>query len=169
MASFGSTVIAPAQSGAVNIDGLTGAGGNLSQSAGTLNVGTGGMVLSGLTQSGGTLTNTGSTTSDSFNQSGGSFSGTGAMTAASLVQTGGAMTLGGDLSVTQNFSQGASGSVFVGGNTFTPDAPATANDTAARDVSSQLLANNPTPPVLGTNLSNTNMPQPLMVSATTQT
>jgi filamentous hemagglutinin family protein len=123
-ASFGSTVVAPAQSGAVNIDGLTGAGGNLSQSAGTLNVGTGGMVLSGLTQSGGTLTNTGATTSDSFNQSGGSFSGTGTMTAASLVQTGGAMTLGGDLSVTQNFSQGASGSVSVGGNTSITDTTA---------------------------------------------
>ncbi|CAN1553334.1 Filamentous haemagglutinin, N-terminal [Burkholderiaceae bacterium] len=123
-ASFGSTVVAPAQSGAVNIDGLTGTGSNLSQSAGTLNVGTGGMVLSGLTQSGGTLTNTGSTTSDSFNQSGGSFSGTGAMTAASLVQTGGAMTLGGDLSVTQNFSQGASGSVSVGGNTSITDTTA---------------------------------------------
>jgi hypothetical protein len=93
----------------------------LSQSAGTLNVGTGGILLASLAQSGGTLTNAGPTTLDSFNQSGGSFAGTGNMTARSFVQTGGATTLGGNLTVTQNFSQGASGSVSVGGNTSITD------------------------------------------------
>jgi hypothetical protein len=118
---FGSTVVAPSQSGAVNIDGLTGAGGNLSQSAGTLNVGTGGIVLSSLTQSGGTLTNAGPTTLDSFNQSGGSYAGTGNMTAASFVQTGGTTALAGNLTVTQDFSQGPAGSVSVGGNVSITD------------------------------------------------
>ena len=74
---------------------------------------------------------------------------------------GGSITLDG----TNNFT----GVVNKTGIGTPPNAPATANDTAARDVSSRLLANNPTTPVLGTSLSNTNMPQPLMVSATTQT
>jgi trimeric autotransporter adhesin len=100
---FGNAVVAPAQSGTVHIDGLTGTGGNLLQSAGTLNVGTDGIVLASLTQSGG------------------SFSGTGNITAASLVQTGGSTTLGGNLTVTQDFSQGPSGSVSVGGNTRITD------------------------------------------------
>jgi len=45
----------------------------------------------------------------------------------------------------------------------------TINITERPDVTSKLLANIPTPPMLGISLSNTNSPQPLMVSATTQT
>jgi hypothetical protein len=67
--SFGSAVVAPAQSGAVNIDSLSGSGGTLSQTAGTLNVGTGGATLGGLTQSGGNITLMGPlTVSQGFSQ-----------------------------------------------------------------------------------------------------
>jgi filamentous hemagglutinin family protein len=120
--SFGSTVVAPAQSGAVSIDGLTGAGGNLSQTAGTLSVGAGGITLGSLTQSAGsTMANSGSTTLDTFTQSGGSFTGTGNMTAGSFAQTGGSTSLLANLSVTQDFNQGSSGNVSVGGNATITD------------------------------------------------
>ena len=119
--SFGSTVVAPAQSGAVSIDGLTGAGGNLSQTAGTLNVGSGGITLGNLTQSAGTMANTGSTTLDAFTQSGGSFTGTGNMTTASFAQTGGSTSLLANLAVTQDFNQGSLGNVSVGGNATITD------------------------------------------------
>jgi filamentous hemagglutinin family protein len=119
--SFGSTVVAPAQSGAVSIDGLTGAGGNLSQTAGTLNVGAGGITLGNLTQSAGTMVNTGSTTLDALTQSGGSFAGTGNMTTASFAQTGGSTSLLANLSVTQDFNQGSLGNVSVGGNATITD------------------------------------------------
>jgi hypothetical protein len=101
--SFGGTVVSPSQSGAVNLDGLFGAGGSLSQSDGTLNVGTGGVTLGSLTQSGGALTNAGSTTLVSF------------------TQTGGSAALSDALTVTQDFSQGTAGSVTVGGNTSLND------------------------------------------------
>jgi hypothetical protein len=74
---------------------------------------------------------------------------------------GGSITLDG----TNNFT----GVVNKTGTNITSDVSVSPNVTAARDVSSKLLANNPTLPVVGTSLSNTNMPQPLMVSATTQT
>jgi autotransporter-associated beta strand protein len=119
--SFGSSVVAPAQSGAVSIDGLTGAGGNLSQSAGTLSVGAGGITLGSLTQSAGTMANSGSTTLDTFTQSGGSFTGTGNMTTASFAQTGGSTTLLANLSVTQDFNQASLGNVSVGGNATITD------------------------------------------------
>jgi hypothetical protein len=41
--------------------------------------------------------------------------------------------------------------------------------TESQGATSKLLANTPASPMLGTSLSNTNLPQPLMVSATTQT
>jgi hypothetical protein len=97
-------IIAPADaSSAVHIDSLRGSGGNLSQSSGTLNVGTGGIVLSTLAQSGGTLTNAGATTLDSFSQ------------------TGGTTMLAQDLIVTQDFNQSGSGNLSVGGNTRITD------------------------------------------------
>jgi filamentous hemagglutinin family protein len=119
--NFGSTIVAPAENGPVNIDSLNGSGGNLSQNAGTLNVGAGGITLGTLTQSGGILTNAGTTTLDSFNQSGGSFSGTGSMTTGQFSQTGGTTTLADELTVTQDFSQGSTGSISVGGNTQITD------------------------------------------------
>jgi hypothetical protein len=115
--NFGNTVVLPAESGPVNIDGLTGAGGNLTQNAGELHIGTGGITLSTLRQSGGILTNAGPTNLDNFNQSGGSYTGTGNMTAGTYEQTGGTTVLVNDLTVTQDFSQGSAGTLTVGGNT----------------------------------------------------
>jgi filamentous hemagglutinin family protein len=101
--SFGSTVVAPAQSGAVNIDSLSGANSSLSQSAGTLNVGSGGVIL------------------NSFNQSGGRLSSTGSILLAVLEQTDGSFSTGSDLLVTRDFSQSSLGKIIVGGNTSITD------------------------------------------------
>jgi filamentous hemagglutinin family protein len=108
--------VSPADaSQAVNIDGL-GASGSLTQTNGTLNVGTGGITLDTLTQNGGTLTNAGATTLTSYSQNGGNYSGTGNFTTGNFTQTGGTTALGGNLTVTQGFSQGSNGSVTVNGN-----------------------------------------------------
>ncbi len=56
--TFGNTVVAPAQAGAVNITGLTGLG-NLAQTAGTLNIGAGGLSLNQFAQTAGALNTTG--------------------------------------------------------------------------------------------------------------
>jgi hypothetical protein len=93
---FDNTLVAPAESGAVHIDGLTGAGGHLSQSSGVLNVGAGGITLGSLTQSGGVLSNAGSTTLDRYSQ------------------TGGVTTLGQSLVVTQDYGQSGNGSLNAG-------------------------------------------------------
>ncbi len=100
---FGGTVVAPAQSGAVNIDSLGGSGGALTQSAGALNVGLGGVTLNSFSQSGGTLTSLGP------------------IFLASLAQTGGQLGTASDLTVTQDFTQGTLGSISVGGNTSITD------------------------------------------------
>jgi ABC-type Fe3+ transport system substrate-binding protein len=114
-------VVAPADtSSAVNIDSL-GTSGSLTQTDGTLNIGTGGMTLANYTQNGGVLTNAGATNLSSFTQSAGSFSGTGHFSTEHFTQTGGTTTLHGNLTVTQGFSQGSSGSVSVGGNTSITD------------------------------------------------
>jgi hypothetical protein len=114
MVSLGGTLVAPAASGAVNIDSLSGSGGHLSQGDGVLNVGAGGITLGSLTQSGGTLSNAGSTTVDRATLSGGSYTGTGTMTAAHFTQTGGVTTLSQTLTVTQDFSQSGNGSLSAG-------------------------------------------------------
>ncbi len=101
--TFGNSVVAPAQSGPVNIDSLGGANGALTQLAGTLNVGSGGVTLSSYTQSGGTLTSAG------------------AIALGSLTQTGGSLSTLNNFTVTQSFSQGTSGSITVGGNTSITD------------------------------------------------
>ena len=132
--SFGSTVVAPAQSGAVNIDSLGGASGNLSQSAGTLNVGGGGITLATLTQTGGSLSSQGGIALDSLTQSAGALGAQSDINAGNLTQTGGSTTVtgnatvgnlsqgngtlsvSGDLSVSNNLSQ-TEGNTTVGGNT----------------------------------------------------
>jgi filamentous hemagglutinin family protein len=101
--SFGSTVVAPAQSGPVQVDSLSGANASLSQSAGTLNVGAGGVTLDAYIQSGGVLTSTGP------------------ITLATLTQTNGSLSVTGNLTVTQDFSQATAGTMTVGGNTNITD------------------------------------------------
>jgi filamentous hemagglutinin family protein len=120
-ATFGSSVVSPAQSGSVNIDSL-GSTGSLNQSDGTLNIGTGGMTLTGFNQTGGISSNSGPTTVSSFQQSGGSFSGTGAISAGSLIQTGGTLVAAGNLTVNSDFRQAVTGGITVGGNTNITDA-----------------------------------------------
>jgi hypothetical protein len=98
--NFNATVVAPAESGPVNIDSLRTAGGALNQSAGTLNVGSGGIVLDSLSQSAGTLTSSGPVVLNQFTQSGGST----------------ATTNQADFTVNQNFSQTGNGTLSVSGN-----------------------------------------------------
>ena len=114
--SFGSTVVAPAQSGVVNIDSLGGASGNLSQSAGTLNVGTGGITLAALTQTGGSTTVAGNATVDNLSQGNGTLS------------------VSGDLTVNTNLSQTA-GNTTVGGNTTVAGDAALAGDLSTGNLS----------------------------------
>ncbi len=97
--TFGSNVVAPAEAGPVNVDSI-GSDGSLTQTAGELNVGDGGIRLAGFSQSGGTTGSSGDVTVGDFDQSGGSFATSG----------------GSDLTVTRNFSQSGGGSVTVSGN-----------------------------------------------------
>ena len=103
--SFGSAVVAPAQVGAVNINGLTGSG-RLSMSAGNLNVGTTGVSLTQFTQSGGTLTDAGNwTVTNGFTQgSTGSLSvaGVTSVSASASAVTLGNLSSTGALSVTSS-------------------------------------------------------------------
>ncbi len=85
LVNFDTTVLAPAQAGPVAIDGL--AGGRLAQSAGTLQVGAGGITLAGLAQTGGGLASAGPVQLALFSQQGGS------------------TMLAGPLRVTRSFSQ----------------------------------------------------------------
>ena len=87
----------------VNIDSL-GSSGGLTLISGDLNVGTGGIQMSSLTQSGGSLISAGPVVLDS------------------LVQTGGSTQTDQDMTVSQQFSQSNSGSVAVGGNLIIVDA-----------------------------------------------
>lgn len=113
--------VSPADaSQAVNITGI-GTSGSLTQTNGTLNIGSGGMSLNTYTQNGGTLSNTGTTTLTSYNQTSGSFSGTGNFSTANFSQTGGTTALTNSFNVSNDFSQGTSGSVTVGGNTSITD------------------------------------------------
>ena len=109
--------IAPADaSQAVSIDTL-GSAGNLIQTNGTLNVGTGGITLGNLTVDGGTLATTGGTQISRYAQTGGTFSSAGAMTSDHFNQTGGAASVSGDLTIAQGFVQGSAGTTAITGNT----------------------------------------------------
>jgi filamentous hemagglutinin family protein len=116
------TAGAPAgsQTGAVQLDSL-GTAGSLTQSDGILQLGNGGMTLGAYIQSGGSLTNSGTTVVGSLTQSSGSFTGTRAMTVGNLTQTGGTLVATANLTVTDGFSQGGSGSIRVDGNTSITD------------------------------------------------
>lgn len=94
--------VLPAETGPVQIDSLGNAG-SLTQADGTLNVGLGGVTLSGFTQNGGTFSSEGNTTLDRFSQ------------------TGGSTTADGNFTVNTDFSQGSNGSVTVHGNASITD------------------------------------------------
>jgi filamentous hemagglutinin family protein len=83
------------QAGAVVLDSL-GTAGNLTVSAGALNVGTGGVTLNALSQTGGSLTTSGAVTVSSLNQAAGSLSAGSLSTIAPFVHTGlGTVTVAG--------------------------------------------------------------------------
>jgi hypothetical protein len=110
-----------AQTGAVEIDSLGSSNGALTQTNGTLNIGSDGVNLAAYTQNGGTFTNAGNTTLNRFSQTNGSFSSSGSFTTANFSQSGGTTALADNLTVTEDFAQGASGSVTVAGNTNITD------------------------------------------------
>jgi hypothetical protein len=100
---FSSTVVAPAQSGPVQIDSLREAGGGLNMSAGQLDVGSGGVTLGSINQTGGALSSVGPVVLDTFNQ------------------TAGTLAAADNFTVNQDYAQTGTGSVNVGGNTTITD------------------------------------------------
>lgn len=64
--TFGPTVVPPAQGGPVQVNGIGNSQGNLAVTGGELNVGTGGITLNGLNQTGGVITNAGPTNLGGF-------------------------------------------------------------------------------------------------------
>ncbi|WP_322992219.1 YDG domain-containing protein [Limnohabitans sp.] len=113
--SFDNTPVLPAQAEPVSIDSL-GVAGSLSQSAGTLNVGAGGVTLNTLTQTGGELATTGALTLGSLSQSGGSLSAGSLSTTTSYSQTGnGTINVTGDVSITATTAPVLLGNLNTGG------------------------------------------------------
>ncbi len=113
--SFDNTPVVPAQAGPVSIDSL-GVAGSLSQSAGTLNVGAGGVTLNTLTQTGGELATTGALTLGSLSQSAGSLSAGSLSTTTSYSQTGnGTIKVTGDVSITATTAPVLLGNLNTGG------------------------------------------------------
>jgi filamentous hemagglutinin family protein len=113
--SFDNTPVAPAQAGPVSIDSL-GSAGSLKQSAGTLNVGAGGVTLNTLTQTGGELATTGALTLGSLSQSAGSLSAGSLSTTTSYSQTGtGTINVTGDVSITATTAPVLLGNLNTGG------------------------------------------------------
>lgn len=86
---FNNTIVPPAQAGTVSVDSITGASANLSQSAGTLNVGLGGITLYTLNQSNGALTSLGPINLTNYIQSGGNLTGSSNFTTINFDQGGG--------------------------------------------------------------------------------
>lgn len=112
---FNNTVASPAQAGTVSVDSITGASANLSQSAGTLNVGLGGITLYTLNQSNGTLTSLGPINLTNYIQSGGNLTGNSSFTTVSFDQSGGVTLILGALN-TANYTQ-SNGTTTLGSMT----------------------------------------------------
>ncbi|MEO6995231.1 MAG: MBG domain-containing protein, partial [Lacunisphaera sp.] len=96
--TFGGTATSPAQTGAVHIDRLNAAGG-LMISDGELDIGTGGIELGALSQTGGTLNSQGAANMQTFTQTAGDF------------------LVAGNFVTTQQFQQSGDGHLTVGGTT----------------------------------------------------
>ena len=109
-----SGIVPPAQLGTVSIDSLGVAGGNLTQTSGTLDVGSGGITLGTLSQLGGNLSSQGAVTLTTFNQSGGSSTFNSSLTTTNYVQSGGTTTAN-SLTVNGSYNQ-TGGQTNVTGN-----------------------------------------------------
>lgn len=116
---FNNTIVPPAQAGTVSVDSITGASANLSQSAGTLSVGLGGITLYTLNQSNGTLTSLGPINLANYIQSGGNLTGDSNFTTVSFDQSGGVTLILGALNAanyTQSNGTTTLGSMTVNGS-----------------------------------------------------
>lgn len=116
---FNNTIVPPAQAGTVSVDSITGASANLSQSAGTLSVGLGGITLYTLNQSNGTLTSLGPINLSNYTQSGGNLTGNSNFTTINFDQNGGITLVLGTLNAanyTQSNGTTTLGSMTVNGS-----------------------------------------------------
>lgn len=116
---FNNTIVPPAQAGTVSVDSITGASANLSQSAGTLSVGLGGITLYTLNQSNGTLTSLGPINLANYIQSGGNLTGDSNFTTINFDQSGGVTLILGALNAgnyTQSNGTTTLGSMTVDGS-----------------------------------------------------
>jgi filamentous hemagglutinin family protein len=116
---FNNTIVPPAQAGTVSVDSITGASANLSQSAGTLSVGLGGITLYTLNQSNGTLTSLGPINLANYIQSGGNLTGDSNFTTINFDQSGGVTLILGALNAanyTQSNGTTTLGSMTVNGS-----------------------------------------------------
>ena len=98
--TFNNAITPPAQAGTVQIDSLSGASGNLTQTAGNLSVGSGGITLNTLTQSGGNLSSQGAVALTTFNQTGGSITFNSTLTTSNYLQSGGTTSVSGNIGTT---------------------------------------------------------------------
>jgi len=126
---FNNTVVPPAQAGTVSVDSITGASANLSQSAGNLSVGLGGITLYTLNQSNGTLTSLGPINLTNYIQSGGNLTANSNFTTISFDQNGGATIILGALDTT-SYNQ-SNGTTSVTGNLSTGNMTLTGGTTNA--------------------------------------
>ena len=111
--TFNNNITLPAQAGPVLIDSLGGAGGNLAQQLGTLNVGSGGVTLNNLTLSGGNFSSQGAVNLSSFNQSGGNITVSDSFATQSYLQSNGSASITGNLTATNVTLANGSTTVFA--------------------------------------------------------
>ena len=98
--NFDTAVVAPAQEGTVSLDAL-GTAGTMAMSGGTLNVGSGGVILDSLSQSGGNLSSAGALAVNSLSQTGGALSASSLSTTTAYNQTGtGTVSVTGPVQIT---------------------------------------------------------------------
>ncbi|WP_416548305.1 YDG domain-containing protein [Limnohabitans sp. DCL3] len=113
--NFDNAAVSPAQAGPVSVDHL-GTSGSLTLSAGALNVGSGGVTLNTLTQTGGTLASIGAVALGSLNQLAGTLSAGSLSTRTAFSQTGsGRMTVVGDVTMAATADPVVLGHLSVGG------------------------------------------------------
>ena len=121
--NFDNAPVGAAQAGPVSIDSL-GVAGSLSQSAGILNVGAGGVALNTLTQTGGELTTTGAVAVTRLSQSAGRLSAGSLSTVAPYSHSGsGSLTVAGQVVPSSNSNSNSSGVNNLLSVVLTPDVP----------------------------------------------
>ena len=155
--NFGTAVVAPAQAGAVSLDAL-GTAGTLTMSGGTLNVGSGGVMLGSLLQSGGSLSSAGAMAVNSLSQTAGTLTASSLSTSTAYSQTGlgivsvtgpvqimatAAPVVLGNLSTTDNLSVNSTGGTITqsAGTALLVAGASTLSATSAGQPADVILAN----------------------------